>query len=80
MTIEIIEMLEQSGIMALVGMAIVFSFLIIMVFAITLTGKIIGRFTKPEAVLTQSPSPNAIGGGAVTAAITAAVNEYRKNN
>ena len=71
----IFEMLEQSGIITLLGVSIVFSFLIIMVFAINLTGKIIGRFVKAQ----PSAIPSGTN-GAVTAAITAAVNEYRKTN
>jgi len=36
----IVEMLGQSGILTLLGMGIVFGFLIVMVFIINLTGKI----------------------------------------
>ena len=71
----ILEMLEQSGILALLGVGIVFSFLTILVFAISLIGKIIGKFVKEQPAMAR-PGAN----GAVTAAITAAVNEYRKTN
>ena len=74
----IFEMLEQSGILTLLGVGIVFSFLAVLVFAISLTGKIINRFVKDAPV--QGSYGGASNQGAVTAAITAAVNEYRKTN
>jgi len=37
----IVEMLGQSGILTLLGLGIVFGFLIVMVFIINLTGKIL---------------------------------------
>jgi len=75
MTIEV--MLEQSGVLTLLGMGVVFGFLIIMVIAITVAGKIIGKFVKEEGVKnTAAPAQKS---GEVTAAISAAVNEYRKN-
>ena len=74
MTIEV--MLEQSGVLTLLGMGVVFGFLIIMVIAITVAGKIIGKFVKEEGVKNAVPAQKS---GEVTAAISAAVNEYRKN-
>ena len=85
----IFDMLNQSGILTLLGVGIVFSFLIILVFAISLTGKIIGKFVKTQSGLqpaccstNNSSAANGGGGnnGAITAAISAAVNEYRKIN
>ena len=77
----IFDMLEQSGVMTLLGMGVVFGFLVLLVVSISLVGKIIQAFNlnKPvqSAVLAvQKPEET----GAITAAISAAVNEYRKNN
>jgi len=79
MTIEV--MLGQSGILAFLGMAVVFGFLIILVIVISLAGKVI----KEKAVLSGQPDGakpafnSASDGGQITAAISAAVNEYRKS-
>lgn len=83
----IVEMLGQSGVLSLLGMGIVFGFLIIMVVTITLMGKIVGALspdkgtTAPAAgAKTSSAAPASAGNNAqVTAAIAAAVNEYRKS-
>ena len=76
----IFEMLEQSGILTMLGMGVVFSFLIIMIFAISLMGKIIGRFVRTRDVQPVVSAVQRMGNdAAVTAAISAAVNEYRKN-
>ena len=81
----IADMLRQSGVLTLLGMGIVFSFLIIMIAAITLMGKFIhalgldkdaGTPVKNSGTQTAGAGNNA---GAVTAAISAAVNEYRKS-
>jgi oxaloacetate decarboxylase gamma subunit len=79
----IAEMLEQSGSLTLLGMGVVFGFLVILIIAVTVVGKIIhalgldkdaGALPKPVS----GPS-TAVKASAVTAAITAAVTEYRKN-
>jgi oxaloacetate decarboxylase gamma subunit len=81
----IAEMLGQSGALTLLGMGIVFGFLIILIIAVSLVGKIIHALglDKDAGVL---PKPAASAGpstaaktAAVTAAISAAVTEYRKN-
>lgn len=76
----ITEMLGQSGNLALLGMGTVFSFLIIMIIAITVAGKII-HAAGMDRDLNAPPAPKtpAKSGGELTAAIGAAVNEYRKN-
>jgi oxaloacetate decarboxylase (Na+ extruding) subunit gamma len=79
MTITV--MLEQSGVLTVLGMGVVFSFLIILIFAISGVGKIINALKlnkelMPHA-LAAAPSVNAVS---VTAAISAAVKEYRKSN
>jgi len=76
----IFDMLEQSGVLTLLGMGIVFSFLLIMVVCISLAGKVINALglnnNAAPAVSTVQKTGN---DAAVTAAISAAVNEYRKN-
>ena len=77
----IVDMLGQSGVMTLLGMGVVFAFLIIMVLCVSAMGKIIQKFspdkdTSLAAVSASGPAKSA----AVAAAITAAVNEYRKDN
>jgi oxaloacetate decarboxylase gamma subunit len=79
----ITEMLGQSGVLTLLGMGIVFSFLIILIVCVTLVGKFILAIgadkdlgQPPKAPAGKAPA----GNGAVTAAISAAVNEYRKTN
>ncbi|MDR0495867.1 MAG: OadG family protein [Treponema sp.] len=80
----IVEMLDQSGVLTLLGMGIVFGFLVIMVITITLAGKIIHALglDRDTVGLKTSPAVSANMGnkGQVTAAISAAVNEYRKTN
>jgi oxaloacetate decarboxylase gamma subunit len=79
----IAEMLEQSGVLTLLGMGIVFGFLIIMIIAVTVVGKIIHGLGMDKDAGLPAPAGKAAPAGGnkaeVTAAITAAVNEYRKN-
>jgi oxaloacetate decarboxylase gamma subunit len=81
----IAEMLGQSGVLTLLGMGIVFSFLIILIVCVTLTGKIIHArgadkdLLQPAKPVSGAPAAGS-NNGAVTAAISAAVNEYRKSN
>jgi oxaloacetate decarboxylase gamma subunit len=72
-------MFGQSGVLTLLGMGTVFAFLIIMIVSITLVGKIIRSMgLADEEPAKSKPSARSAGGdGAVTAAITAAVTEYR---
>jgi len=76
----IFDMLEQSGVLTLLGMGIVFSFLLILVIFVTLVGKVIKALglnvNAAPAVSTAQKTGN---DAAVTAAISAAVNQYRKN-
>jgi len=76
----IFDMLEQSGIMTVLGMGIVFSFLILMVSIISGLGIIMSKLTKKEAACQAASSGFAGNDAAVTAAIGAALNEYSKNN
>ncbi|MDR1232280.1 MAG: OadG family protein [Spirochaetaceae bacterium] len=81
----IAEMLGQSGMMAVIGMGIVFAFLVILIIAVSLTGKIIhalGLDKDVQAVPAgRAPSPvAAVNQTAVVAAIGAAVTQYQKDN
>jgi oxaloacetate decarboxylase gamma subunit len=75
----IAEMLQQSGVLTLLGMGIVFGFLIIMVIAVSMMGRIIHALGADRDAAPQ-PKPPAAGvkTTAETAAISAAVSEYRK--
>ena len=82
----ILEMLGQSGILSVLGMAVVFGFLIIMIIAVTLAGKVIHALGADKGVIAgtgasaQATTAPAANDASVTAAISAAVNEYRKTN
>jgi len=78
----ILDMLGQSGTLTLLGMGVVFGFLIIMVIVISCVGKIIKNMSLEKEIkpaISAAPRP-AGNNDAVTAAISAAVNQYRKNN
>ena len=78
----ILEMLEQSVVLTVIGMAVVFIFLIIMVIIIDMTGKLVNKYernagiTQTQNGITQTADktipPDHI------AAITAAFIEYQK--
>jgi len=86
----IVQMLGQSGILTVLGMGVVFGFLIIMIITISLVGKVIVAAEAKKAVVTVAApvEANTAGGvpavpgndAHVTAAISAAVNQYRKAN
>jgi oxaloacetate decarboxylase gamma subunit len=80
----IADMLGQSGVLTLLGMGIVFGFLVILIVCVTLTGKLIHALGADKD-LQQAPkaaagTPGGTGNAAVTAAISAAVNEYQKTH
>jgi oxaloacetate decarboxylase gamma subunit len=80
---NITEMLEQSGVLTLLGMGVVFSFLIILIFAISGVGKIINALKLNKEIMTNTlaAAPSAsVNVGSITAVISAAVKEYRKSN
>ena len=77
----IVEMLGQSGVLTLLGMGVVFSFLIIMIISISIVGKLVQALgmdkdlMKPAAVTApQAERSNA----ELVAVISSAINEYRK--
>ena len=84
----ILEMLEQSGILTLFGIGVVFVFLIIMVIVISQAGKAFRAADSDKAAADKAAASKlAYGNMAVTsnsapviAAITAAVGAYRKSN
>jgi oxaloacetate decarboxylase gamma subunit len=88
----IIEMFEQSAVLTLLGMGVVFGFLLILVVAITVMGKVVhamGLDKVPEVVKPKTPLPVSTVAtasvvvnqdSAITAAISAAVSTYRKNH
>ncbi len=81
----IMEMLGQSGVLTVLGMGIVFSFLIILIICVTLLGKLVHAMKWDKDVTDPAPAPRTAparpaDNTAVTAAISAAVNEYRKSN
>ncbi|MDR1929887.1 MAG: OadG family protein, partial [Treponema sp.] len=77
----IADMLGQSGILTLLGMGVVFGFLIILVVAVTLVGKIIHALGADRDIAAPAAGGSSGGGAvkttAVAAAITAALVEYR---
>ena len=78
----IMEMLGQSGVLTVLGMGVVFSFLVILIIVISIAGKIISALKLNKDLLVQSiavPASSAVSGSAITAAISAAVTEYRKS-
>jgi oxaloacetate decarboxylase gamma subunit len=76
-------MLEQSGVLTVLGMGVVFSFLTILIFAISGVGKIMNALKLNKELVTHAlaAAPSAsVNTVSVTAAISAAVKEYRKSN
>ena len=80
----ILDMLGQSGVLTVLGMGVVFGFLIIMVVCVSVMGKIIQSLGGDKAA---APAPSLQVGtaevgkpAAVTAAIAAAVTQYQKDN
>jgi oxaloacetate decarboxylase gamma subunit len=80
----IAEMLGQSGKLSLIGMGIVFLFLVVLVVTITLVGKVIHAFGLDKETGAQAKTagrgPVAASQTAIVAAIGAAVNQYQKDN
>jgi oxaloacetate decarboxylase gamma subunit len=76
----IIEMLGQSAILTVLGMAVVFAFLWLMIVCVNLVGKLVQRMgwdkdvRDPKNKIPKAANQNT----AVTAAISAAVMKYRE--
>lgn len=77
------EMLSQSGILTLLGMGVVFSFLIIMIFAMTGLHAVIHALGWDKEETKDAPAAPAAApaadNGAIIAAIAAAVHEKESN-
>ncbi|MDR1302204.1 MAG: OadG family protein [Treponema sp.] len=87
MTIAV--MLEQSGVITLLGMGIVFGFLAIMIICISTLGKVIHALGWDKDVASAGISPtgpivpvrnSTSNDGVISAVIAAAVTEYRKTH
>jgi oxaloacetate decarboxylase gamma subunit len=76
----ILEMLGQSTLLAIFGMAIVFLFLWIMIICVDLMGLLIRKMCWDNTALSAASSkhPGRTEKSDIIAAITAAVQEYRK--
>jgi len=88
----IMDMLGQSAVLTVLGMGVVFGFLVIMVVCVSVMGKIIqglGKSKGADASQTGAPVSSQAGAAgmveagkstAVAAAISAAVTQYQKDN
>ena len=72
----IFDMLEQSGVLTLLGMGVVFGFLVIMIICVSIMGRIIQALGGDKEKAAPKPK-EAAKTTAVAAAITAAITEYR---
>jgi len=82
----IFEMLGQSGVLTLLGMGVVFSFLVILVICVSCMGRVYRALGANKDIdvsaggNSSSQTGNSAKTTAIAAAITAAVNNYRKEN
>ena len=87
---NIIEMLEQSVVLTVLGMGVVFSFLIILVIVISQIGRFVSAKDSDKSLEVQTASFTPASGikqdktvennPQITAVISAAINEYRESN
>ena len=80
----IMEMLQQSAVLTVLGMTVVFVFLWIMIVCMNLTAKLIRKMGWDKDIEQPKYQPPPKLGGTVTpeitAAISAAVTEYQKRS
>ena len=85
----IAEMLGQSGVLTLLGMGIVFGFLLILIVVISQFGKFAGIKGRDPALVMAAGTPAgytapvqaaAASDARITAVITAAINKYKGEN
>ena len=83
----IMDMLGQSAVLTVLGMGVVFGFLVIMVICVSVMGKIIQGLGGSKDAASAPSSQTGFAGTAetgqskaITAAITAAVTQYQKDN
>jgi oxaloacetate decarboxylase gamma subunit len=76
------EMLGQSGVLTILGLGIVFVFLIVLITVVTFVGKIFSRGLDSNTMSTNAGISAAanVDKARITAAISAAVTEYKKTN
>ncbi|MDR1443692.1 MAG: OadG family protein [Treponema sp.] len=77
----ILQMLQQSAILTVLGMTVVFVFLWIMILCVNGTGKLIRRMGMDKDIQESQKSPPKKAGAVtpeVVSAISAAVTEFRK--
>ena len=79
------EMLIQSGMLAILGLGIVFGFLIILVISVSLLGRILGSIglkEEPQSGLSAETESLPVAGTdkKISAAISAAITEYQKTH
>ena len=74
------EMLGQSSILAVLGVVMVFGFLLILVLAISAMGKILGLKRLNKGLQTADVHAGMDNKAQVTAAITAAVAQYKNRS
>jgi oxaloacetate decarboxylase gamma subunit len=78
----IIEMLKQSTLLTVLGMAVVFTFLWFMIICVNITAKLVHKMGWDKDVQQNAPFPPKGTSGTVTpeitAVITGAVTEYRE--
>ena len=78
----IFEMLQQSSILTILGMTVVFVFLWVMIVCINLTGKLIHKIGWDKDIEQSKYQPSQRSSGTapseITAAISAAVTEHQK--
>jgi oxaloacetate decarboxylase gamma subunit len=76
------DMFAQSGALALLGIVVVFSFLIILIILVTVSGKVIHALGLDKdtggAGAANAGSAPAANNGAIVAAIGAALKQHRK--
>jgi oxaloacetate decarboxylase gamma subunit len=75
------EMLQQSAVLTLLGMGVVFAFLCIMIMCVNLVGKIVHALGLDKDILPENELPKKTNGkesAETIAVITAAITEYRK--
>ena len=72
-------MIGQSGVLSVMGVGMVFGFLMILVLAVSLMGKVLRLkiFNKEKVLNAQTVQVNAENNANVTAAISAAVTQYK---
>ena len=73
----IFEMFGQSGTLAVLGMSVVFSFLLILIFFVSIMGKVIQKLSDGKAAPPSTQASGSAAGPGVISAISAAVNEYQ---